>query len=166
MLSLCRIEPENNAHLILEAFSLVPDATLVFVGNWNINPYGKRLYERYNSKENIRLYHPIYNQAQLFTIRSQATAYVHGHSAGGTNPSLVEMMHFDLPVLTYNCAYNRFTTEDKALYFSSVDDLVSLIKRVQYADCSHIGHNMREIALRRYTWNIIGRTYFDLLMST
>ena len=62
------------------------------------------------------------------TFRSRASLYVHGHSTGGTNPSLVEAMHFGKPVLAFDCSFNRATTEDKALYFADGDALLRLIE--------------------------------------
>ena len=64
---------------------------------------------------------------KLKTLRSPASLYVHGHKAGGTNPSLVEAMHFGKPVLAFDCSFNRTTTENKALYFSDGDALQQLI---------------------------------------
>ena len=53
-----------------------------------------------------------------YCIRSTLSyVYVHGHSAGGTNPSLVEMMHFEKPIIAFDCVYNRATMEDKGQYF-------------------------------------------------
>jgi glycosyltransferase involved in cell wall biosynthesis len=48
-LAICRIEPENNVHTILEAFSKTPDKNLVFVGNWTKSAYGKEMMERYSN---------------------------------------------------------------------------------------------------------------------
>ena len=59
----------------------------------------------------------LYEPAMLRAIRNKAVLYVHGHSARGTNPSLVEMMHFGVPVLAFDCVFNRFTTAENALYF-------------------------------------------------
>jgi putative lipase involved disintegration of autophagic bodies len=53
---------------------------------------------------------------------------VHGHSAGGTNPSLVEAMNFGLPILAFDCVYNRATTEDKCKYWKTAEDIVNTNK--------------------------------------
>ncbi|MCU0323619.1 MAG: DUF1972 domain-containing protein [Chitinophagaceae bacterium] len=95
----CRIEPENNIHVVLEAFSKLPQHTLVMVGNWKNGEYGIELRKQYQSFSNIILLDPIYNQRELDLLRSNCLVYVHGHSAGGTNPSLVEAMYLGLPVI-------------------------------------------------------------------
>jgi len=158
-LGLCRIEPENNVHVILEAFGRL-DMPLVFVGNWDSNGYGHELRARYSDCSNIHLVGPIYEAGTLFAIRQGAQLYVHGHSAGGTNPSLVEMMHFGCPVFAFDCAYNRYTTENKARYFRTSKDLSAALCAMTASDAARVGASMREIARRRYTWATIAQEYF------
>ncbi|WPN48582.1 DUF1972 domain-containing protein [Pseudomonas sp. P8_241] len=114
--SVCRIEPENNIHLILQAFS-DNGIPLVLVGNWKQSEYGSELQRRYSAVKNLFLLDPIYDPAKLAPLRSNCTLYVHGHSAGGTNPSLVEAMWLGLPIIAFDVSFNRASTEDKAEYF-------------------------------------------------
>jgi len=160
MLALCRIEPENNVAMILEAFA-ASGQPLVFVGNWDKSEYGRALRARWSGHSNLVLLDPIYDEGRLRRVRMDATAYVHGHSARGTNPALVEMMHFGLPTYAFDCDYNRYTTEDQATYFSTADDLGTLL-RAKAASNGEAGTRLREIAQRRYAWARISRTYFDL----
>ncbi|QXT40576.1 DUF1972 domain-containing protein [Gymnodinialimonas ceratoperidinii] len=156
-LALCRIEPENNVEMILQAFS-TSDKPLVFVGNWDANSYGRGLKARYAAASNLHLHDPVYEAARLYQLRQGAALYVHGHSAGGTNPSLVEMMHFGLPVLAYDCAFNRETTANKAQYFDGNDALIAALKAPLLAD----GDALKRVALNNYTWEKVGGAYFDL----
>ncbi len=161
-LALCRIEPENNVEMILQAFTEV-DQPLVFVGNWESSNFGRQLRARFGGQEGMHLLDPIYETGPLYHIRRQASFYVHGHSAGGTNPSLVEMMHFGIPILTYDCNFNRYTTDNQAAYFKSANELASLI------DAKHRTSNgdmMKAFAQKKYCWDEIGRRYFSLLHST
>lgn len=100
---------------------------------------------------------------KLKTLRSRALIYVHGHSAGGTNPSLVEAMHFDKAVLAFDCNYNRSTTEDKALFFGNSAELQQLVESLDKAVADKVGRDMLEIANRRYTWRMVAQQYFELL---
>lgn len=161
--SVCRIEPENNVHMIVEAFSRLESWALVLVGNWNNSEYGRALRKRYESSRNLYLLDSIYDLGKLRSLRSQASLYVHGHSAGGTNPSLVEAMHFGKAVLAFDCSYNRATTEDRAVFFKDADDLARLVLALRPDVANSIGEQMLEIAKRRYTWSVVARQYFDLL---
>ncbi|UKA26086.1 DUF1972 domain-containing protein [Photobacterium damselae subsp. damselae] len=150
-LALCRIEPENNVEMILEAFSKI-NKKLVFIGNWNNSFFGKQVKAKYSVFNNIELLDPIYDMDKLFYIRSSCSNYIHGHSAGGTNPSLVEMMHFSKPIYCFDCSYNRATTDNLAVYFNSAGELSKLLND-NSVECT--GEDMLRIAKERYTWNII-----------
>lgn len=157
-LALCRIEPENNVELILESFSQT-NKKLKFIGNWDNSEFGRKMKAKYQAFENIDIISPMYELDVLFELRQKCSFYVHGHSAGGTNPSLVEMMHFNKNILAFDCNYNRASTEGQADYFADVDELVNKIDQatsIDNADC------MKEIAQRRYTWKIVKQQYFDL----
>lgn len=157
-LSLCRIEPENNVHIILEAFAEAAKP-LVFVGNWANSAYGRDLRARFSSAPNMRLLDPIYAPGPLFTLRQGATAYVHGHSAGGTNPALVEMMHIGHPILAFDCVFNRDATQGKARYFTDTTALkAALAAPMPPAQ----GLAMQQIAREQFTWARVGAQYFDL----
>jgi len=161
-LALCRIEPENNIHVILEAWSHL-QIPLVIVGNWANSSYGLDLKSRYSCIRNLYLLDPIYDKGPLHLLRSRANLYIHGHSAGGTNPSLVEMMHFGIPILAHGCNFNRYTTEDQALYFKSEAELVQQVRGLTVESSISVGAKMLEIAQRRYTWDRVGRDYFNLI---
>ncbi len=157
-LGLCRIEPENNVHIILEAFAQ-KDMKIKFIGNWNSSDFSIKLREKYSAFPNIELIDPIYNLDDLFQIRKNCKVYLHGHSAGGTNPSLVEMMHFGVPILAFDCSFNRYSTEEKASYFSDSSSLSLLLAEASVEDYVNNGTAMAEIAKRRYTWEEIVRMY-------
>lgn len=165
-LALCRIEPENNVLQILETFAHNHKLPLVFIGNWNVSPFSRKLKKDYEAYSNIYLIDPIYDLGILRSIRNDAVLYVHGHSAGGTNPSLVEMMHFGIPIFAYDCIFNKYTTHNKALYFSDITTLDHLINVFSKEEFIETGLNMQKIARQVYTWNFVGAQYFELLVST
>ena len=152
-LSICRIEPENNCHVTLEACAR-SGRELVFVGNWKRSPYGQELKEKYGKLRNIHLVESEYDLDRLYALRNGCAAYIHGHSAGGTNPSLVEAMFFGKPIIAYDVVYNRETTEGKAYYYRDSRNLETLLGRTDLQ-----GDDMLEIARRRYTWKHIARQY-------
>lgn len=156
-IAVCRIEPENNSRLVLEAFSRT-DFPLLYIGNWNHSEYSRKLKEEFSNVPNLHLVNGIYDLDVLYVLRKNAGVYIHGHSAGGTNPSLVEAMCLGLPVIAFDVVYNRETTENRALYFKNADDLTYIIK----SGSRHSGKEMAEIAARRYKWDIVARQYVDL----
>ena len=110
-------------------------------GNWQKSEYGKEIKEKYSKYPNIHLLEPIYESHEINWIRSNAALYVHGHSAGGTNPSLVEAMNFGLPILAFDCVYNRATTEEKCLYWNTAEDISTIIQKTP--DLSSYANNMK-----------------------
>ena len=155
-ISVCRIEPENNCHLILEAFA-GSGRKLVFIGNWQHSDYGRNLRAEYAGCPDIAMLDAFYDLDALYSLRVNAGLYVHGHSAGGTNPSLVEAMFFARPIVAFDVVYNRHTTRGKAYYFSDARSLKTLASRPDLD-----GAEMRTIAEKEYTWGHISRQYSEL----
>lgn len=152
-ISVCRIEPENNCHITLEAFAR-SGMKLVFIGNWEHCVYGNKLLERYAKYPNICMVGAVYDLDVLYTLRSNAKVYIHGHSAGGTNPSLVEAMFLGCPIFAYDVIYNRETTKNSAYYFKDSSGLIKLLA-INNPD----GSKMKIIAEQLYTWKIIAEQY-------
>lgn len=158
-LSICRIEPENNVELILKAFS-ESGKNLIFVGNWSSSSYGRRLKQVYSGSENLELLDPIFCAKTLHKLRFECLAYVHGHSAGGTNPSLVEIMHFGVPILAFDCEFNRETLHHNGYFFSTLNDLKNGILG-SYVK-SQLPEKHIDVAEKNYTWQVISRQYNDI----
>jgi glycosyltransferase involved in cell wall biosynthesis len=154
--ALCRIEPENNCHIVLEA-AAKSGTRLLFVGNWNRSGYGVELRKKFEKYENISLLDPIYDLKQLYVLRSNAARYIHGHSAGGTNPSLVEAMFFGREIFAFDVVYNRETTQNKALYFSDAESLATLLTMPIREN-----KELQNIANTIYTWSAIRDKYENL----
>lgn len=157
-LSIARIEPENNCHTILEAAELA-GIRLVFVGNWEASNYGIELKARYATQTNITLIDPIYDVARLAALRLNAIGYVHGHSVGGTNPSLVEAIQHTNRMLAFDCAFNRSSLDDLGNYFRDVNSLTELL---QHENSGRIASGRLEPLRKRYRWREIVHSYRQL----
>lgn len=155
-IAVCRIEPENNCEMVLEAFSKT-DKPLVYIGNWDHNEYSQGLRNKYSAFPNIMMLDAIYDLDVLYALRSNAGLYVHGHSAGGTNPSLVEAMFFGIPIISYDVVFNRSTTHDEAYYFKDSNGLREILSRTDLN-----GTKMKDIAEENYTWKSISAQYAQL----
>lgn len=162
----CRIEPENNIHVVLEAFSKNNRLPLVIVGNWDHSEYGKSLRKEYGHLEHLHLLDPIFEPEELNTLRSNCTLYVHGHSAGGTNPSLVEAMYLARPILAFDVVYNRITTQQKALYFSEAADISRVLSALEQYDLAELSATMKRIADKMYLWSRIASLYAEAATSS
>jgi len=157
--TVARIQKDNNIELLLNSFIRESSVPIVFVGNWQHNKYGIRMKNKYNHYQNIILLDAIYNQRELNLLRSNCKIYLHGHSAGGTNPALVEAMCLSLPVFAYDCNFNRCTTANKAKYFSNSNDLLQNINKTSEIELKILGNNMANYAKRIYKWEIITNKY-------
>lgn len=154
-IGVCRIEPENNCEMVLGAFSKT-DKPLVYIGNWNHNAYSCDLKKKYSRFSNIKMLDAIYDLDVLYILRSNAGLYIHGHRAGGTNPSLVEAMFFGIPIISFDVEFNRATTCNKACYFKTAEELVELIKKPGLD-----GSTLKMIAQNNYTWKTISSQYVE-----
>lgn len=161
-----RIEPENNIEMILEAFDNQNKLPLVLVGNWNNSEYGRSMREKYKNSEQLYLLDPIYDPELLNEVRTNAKLYVHGHSAGGTNPSLVEAMYLGLPILSFDVIYNKITTEYQAYFFENSKQLSKMVQFMNVLELDKISDQLSEVAYRRYRWSVIAQKYAELALGT
>nr|WP_295084732.1 DUF1972 domain-containing protein [uncultured Roseateles sp.] len=157
-LSIARIEPENNCHMILEA-AVMSGSRLVFVGNWAASNYGRELKTRYADQQGITLMDPVYDVARLAALRSNASGYLHGHSVGGTNPSLVEAIQHTDRMLAYDCVFNRSTLDHEGEYFRDAQDLARLL---QGENTGRIANKNLTNLRDRYRWRGIAESYLNL----
>jgi glycosyltransferase involved in cell wall biosynthesis len=162
----CRIEPENNLDMILSCFAQ-SGRRLVVVGNWHFSEYGEGLRQQYAGFANISMLDPIYDQAELNELRSNCRLYIHGHSVGGTNPSLVEAMCLGLCVVAFGVNYNRSTTYDSALYFSDADELERVVAAIDADEAQQriIGVRLKALGLQHYAWDRIIDQYNEVVMA-
>ncbi len=158
-LAIARIEPENNSALILEA-AADTQARILFVGNWSATRYGCDLLATYGINPRLTLHPAVYDQSVLADLRGQAEAYVHGHSVGGTNPSLVEAIFHCERILAFDCPFNRATLEGEGAYFGSAAELARLMRepgsgRIAPAALARLRH--------RYRWETIAASYLAVM---
>jgi glycosyltransferase involved in cell wall biosynthesis len=165
ILSIARIQSDNNIEMIIKSFVGIEKYTLVIIGNWDFSEYGVKLRNTYKNNNCIILLDAIYDQELLNVIRSNAKLYVHGHSAGGTNPGLVEAMCLRLPVFCFDNIFNRFTTENKAEYFNASEKLHDMLLNLSDPLLKKKADDMQEIAERRYKWEIIAEKYYSVIVQ-
>lgn len=156
--SISRAQEDMNIHVLIEAYAGLPGRNLVVVSNWGISEYGRRL-KRETCYPNITLQDAVYDLDEINAIRSNARLYIHSHSLCGTAPSLAEAMSLGLPILCYDVATNRATTEGRSRYFQDAPSLRAVLTGMDEASRELLGRDMREIARRRYSWERIVGLY-------
>ena len=162
--AIARIQPDNNTDMLLEAFKHAR-MPLVYIGNWNVSEYGIQTKKKYCNEKNLYLLDAIYEIHELNMIRSNCSLYIHGHSAGGTNPSLVEAMHLGVPLACFDNGFNNYTTYNQAIYFMNADDLLRKINTLSPAELKRNAQTMKELALDHYRWQTIAEQYYSFFRS-
>jgi len=158
--AIARIQPDNNTDMLLEAFKNAK-LPLAYIGNWNVSDYGMETKKKYSSEKNLYLLDAIYEIHELNMIRSNCALYVHGHSAGGTNPSLVEAMHLGVPLACYDNGFNNNTTYNQAIYFKSAADLQKKLATLTFEQLQENAKSMKSLAMEHYQWKTIAEQYYD-----
>lgn len=163
---IARLQEDNNVETIIkgtiDSFSKLP---LLVVGNHETK-YGNYLKTIYKD-ERIRFLNSIYNAEILNNFRYFSNLYFHGHSAGGTNPSLLEAMSASALICANDNPYNKSVLNEEALYFSSANDITNhLEKNIQKTDYSNfITLNIEKIK-RDYNVQRIIDSYYDIFTKT
>lgn len=159
-LTVCRIEPENNIELLIEGALASRLSRYTIVGNWQRTAFARALWTRYRRERRVQLLEPIYEPTALARIRERCSIYLHGHSVGGTNPSLVEMMFYDCDIVAYDCEFNRHTAGSRATYFG---DPAGLTRQIDAAIADPGSHECATLA--QYTASHVAARYLQVCRS-
>lgn len=165
-LSVARIEPENSVLEIVTALSRTHRARpLVVLGTFqpDTNEYHAKIAAA--AAPNCTFPGAIYEPEAVGSLRYHAFAYVHGHTVGGTNPSLVEAMGAGNAVLAHDNEFNRWVAADGALYFSDVESLVRAAERLEADEELRraLARANSERHAATFTWPIVLSGYDALL---
>jgi glycosyltransferase involved in cell wall biosynthesis len=126
-LIVCRLEPENHIKEIMQGFQRSgSNREMIVVGNHQADTrYVRELRELKDAR--IRMIGTVYDPEKLISLRYHAFAYMHGHSVGGTNPSLLEAMGCGNLVFAHDNPFNRETLGPSGFYFANADELKAAI---------------------------------------
>jgi glycosyltransferase involved in cell wall biosynthesis len=164
ILYVSRLEPENNAHLVISAYESVrTDKPLLIVGD---APYAHEYIASLKATRDARIHFPgaLYGVAYR-ELQSHAYVYVHATEVGGTHPALIEAMGAGNCVLVFDTPENREVVGDSGLFFSSPAELTRLLQKA--VDDPELVENYRVKAKARavanYSWDAIADEYERLL---
>lgn len=154
---IARLEPENNIVMAIEGYLHSKEngrRPLIVVGKTN-TPHGKELVEKYGNERNVEFVGGIYDFKKLDSVRHFSKAYFHGHSVGGTNPSLLEAMAAGCFIFAHDNIFNRAVLKENAFYYPSADKVTEYLNRIDtIAEGSKIQYTARNIEVIRneYSW--------------
>jgi glycosyltransferase involved in cell wall biosynthesis len=163
-----RLIPENHADVIIEGFlESGTSRKLVIAGGANYDsPFHRRLREL--ATGDVIFTGHIHDQAVIKELHCNCFAYVHGHSVGGTNPSLLKAMGYGNCVLALDTVFNREVLEDTGLFFSKAPgNLAALMRRVE-ADPALVTSLQRKAPVRireHYSWDKVSDQYEELFLK-
>jgi glycosyltransferase involved in cell wall biosynthesis len=163
-LLMARMEPENNIEMILDGFCLSrSENKFIVIGN-TTNGFGKHLVDKYKAEKRIVFLGPLFNERKVQSLTSFCSLYFHGHSVGGTNPSLLDAMAAKAPLAAHDNAFNKSILKDNAMFFSNAKDVCTLIHANQYANKSHILNNYSTIE-NEFAWGSIIEQYEEFFIE-
>lgn len=165
-LVVARFEPENHVRLIVEGYRQSGARwPLLVVGGAPYAPgYVASLYAAAAQDERVRLVGPVWDQALLDRLYHHAGTYVHGHSVGGTNPSLLRAMGAGAPVLAYDVVFAREVLADTGWYFRNADELRELLVAAEANPVQNLnrGSASRRVVETEYRWDQVVVAYENL----
>lgn len=163
-----RLEPENNIETILDGF-IQSDmiSPFIVVGN-HITEYGEFLKNKYSQYKKIIFVGGIYNLKKLNSIRHYSKLYFHGHSVGGTNPSLLDAMACEANIVAHDNSFNKHVLNEDALYFSKPNDIAEILNNPESINQSKkesfTKNNFNKVK-ENYTWDKIVDDHEKLFLS-
>ena len=167
-LVVARMEPENNVHTIIEGYAKSKGCLpLVIVGSPSSPKYGefvKRICENLAPNKKVLLLGSVFDQSALGMLRRHCLAHVHGHSVGGTNPSLLEAMAAKNIVIAHDNDFNREVCAETAFYFKDAESLGKILDQVETGgcNCQDFGNKAYDRVTKNYNWDQIAEEYRTL----
>jgi glycosyltransferase involved in cell wall biosynthesis len=161
-LVVCRLEPENHVREMIEGFCATNSGRKMAIVGDHLAPttYAAELRRRGDCR--VQFLGATYERQRLEALRYHAFAYCHGHSVGGTNPSLLEALGCSNAVVAHDNAFNREVARDAALYFDSALAFSARVREIEADEPLRRAMKSRASAIisRDYTWVEVSESYF------
>lgn len=158
-LLIARLEPENNIETILDGVLRSDNSSPFLVVGNHETTYGQYLKKKYKDGR-IRFVQGIYDKDKLNNLRYYARLYFHGHSVGGTNPSLLEAMASKVFVVAHQNKFNHEVLGEDAGYFNDAGDVANHLDHWEKTAAAReqIANNTRKVR-EKYHWKLIAEEY-------
>lgn len=163
---IARMEPENNIETIIRGHILSgTDKPLLVIGKTQ-NDFGNYLVNNYGNKNGIRFLGGIYDTGIINNLRYYSHLYFHGHSVGGTNPSLLEAMGCSALIAAHDNVFNKAILGSDAFYFTNQEQLAAIIKNTHAkSDYRQLLQNNITKIRDRYNWPHIVEEYETVMLD-
>lgn len=156
---IARLEPENNIETILDGVRKNEIKRPFLVIGKHETKFGEYLKAKFKDCNNIVFLGGIYNLVHLNNLRHFSNLYFHGHSVGGTNPSLLEAMASNALICAHNNVFNASILNEDGFFFESTEDVLNLLQTVNHSDnLSKLKANQAKID-DLYSWDRIIESY-------
>lgn len=161
-----RLEPENNVEPIIRGYqSSERKWPLVVVGNLKPTGFVQELQEI--AGEQVHFVGGIYDKDKLAIVRAHAASYFHGHSVGGTNPSLLEAMGSRNLCICHDNQFNREVVQDHGLFFADASEVSTHLASIEHDSARF--ESLRDGALTRvrdyYNWEHMAEKYHHIFTT-
>lgn len=167
-----RFVPENNYETMIKEFMKSnTKKDLVLVTNVEKNKFYEKLKKATNfeNDKRIKFVGTVYDKELIKKIREQAYGYLHGHSVGGTNPSLIEALATTDLNLLFDVGFNREVAENGALYWNldaeNLSKLIDECDKIQYSKIIELSNNAKKRVYEEYTWKKIIERYENIFLK-
>ncbi len=163
---IARFEPENNIEVILDGVALSKtERPFLVVGRHDVNKFGAYLKEKFKDVKKIRFLGGIFNLSELNNLRYYSNLYFHGHSVGGTNPSLLEAMASSTLIIAHNNEFAQSILEEDAFYFESKEDVMNYLETLDKESHKLKVESCFNKINQIYKWESINEDYFIFIKS-
>jgi len=154
-----RLEPENNIETILDGVVAANTNIPFLVIGKHETVFGEYLKNKYSHMASIRFLGGMYDMYLLNNLRHYSNIYFHGHTVGGTNPSLLEAMASQCFICAHNNIFNRSILGEDAFYFKNATEIAEVLKKEFKIDYFHLVRKNEEKIRLYYSWPKIVEQY-------
>ncbi|MDB5010731.1 MAG: glycosyl transferase family 1 [Mucilaginibacter sp.] len=165
-LLMARMEPENNIETILEGFNKSTSRRSFKVLGDTGNRFGKYITHKFKNDDRIQFKGSIFDNAKVRSLQNNSYLYFHGHSVGGTNPSLLEAMASEALIAAHNNPFNKSVLHTDAFYFSNANEVREIVETVQRKETEKtmVNNNLHKIKYQ-FNWENIVDQYEEFMIE-
>lgn len=163
---IARMEPENNIEVILDGYcKSKQERPFLVIGNHQGTKFGKYIFNKFKEVDSIHFLGGIFDLNKLNALRKFSNLYFHGHSVGGTNPSLLEAMASETLIIAHNNEFNKGILGSDAHYFDDAKEVVKIINSIEKKAFNHFIENNGDKIRSKFSWEEVNNKYLKTLIE-